>query len=84
MHTFTAPFEGVPDGSVYPKKFAAGDICPPELVAAAVALGALPDPAIDADAAAAAAKPQADADSAAAAAKAAPTNKASAKVPETK
>ena len=84
MQTFTAPFEGVPAGSVYPKHFAPGDICPPELVAAAVELGALADP----ETAAAAAKAQADADAADAAAaakvKAAPTNKASAKVPETK
>ena len=34
------PFLGVPDGGIYPVQYQAGDECPPELEAAAVALGA--------------------------------------------
>lgn len=34
------PFLGVPDGEIYPVQYQAGDECPPELEAAAAALGA--------------------------------------------
>lgn len=77
MLTFISSFKGVPIGSVYPKEFAIGDTCPPELIDAAIAMGAV-------DAADAKAKADADADAAAANVKAAPQNKASAKVPEAK
>ena len=36
----TKPFRGVPDGEIYPVQYQAGDECPPELEAAAIALGA--------------------------------------------
>lgn len=35
----TKPFQGVPDGHIYPVDYQAGDECPPELEAAAIALG---------------------------------------------
>jgi hypothetical protein len=38
---FTKPFMGVPNGRVYPEMFEAGEECPPELVEAAVELGAV-------------------------------------------
>lgn len=45
----TKPFRGVPAGEIYPVQYEPGDECPPELQAAAKALGALdsesPDPA---------------------------------------
>lgn len=34
------PFLGVPNGEIYPVQYDAGDECPPELEAAAIALGA--------------------------------------------
>jgi len=34
------PFLGVPDGEIYPVQYEPGDTCPPELEAAATALGA--------------------------------------------
>jgi hypothetical protein len=37
----TKAFIGVPDGEVYPRNYAPGDDCPPELLAAAVDLGAV-------------------------------------------
>lgn len=37
----TKPFRGVPNGEIYPVEYKAGDECPPELEAGAVALGAL-------------------------------------------
>lgn len=37
------PFRGVPNGEIYPVDYKPGDECPEELVAAATALGALPD-----------------------------------------
>lgn len=40
----TKPFQGVPDGEIYPVQYQAGDECPPELEAAAVALGAADAP----------------------------------------
>jgi hypothetical protein len=41
----TKSFRGVPDGEIYPKLFEAGEECPPELEAAAIALGAADEPA---------------------------------------
>lgn len=41
MAKLTKAFQGVPDGEIYPKQFEAGEECPPELEAAALALGAL-------------------------------------------
>jgi len=38
------PFQGVPDGAIYPVEFAPGDECPPELRDAAESLGALEVP----------------------------------------
>jgi len=35
---FTKPFQGVPDGQIYPVQYQAGDQCPPELLASATAL----------------------------------------------
>jgi len=43
MRKFTKPFHGVRDGEIYPTEFAAGDECPPELVAGAESLGAIED-----------------------------------------
>ncbi|WP_409266820.1 hypothetical protein [Massilia sp. BHUDP2] len=37
---FAKPFQGVPDGEIYPVQYQAGDECPAELEAAAAALGA--------------------------------------------
>jgi hypothetical protein len=34
-------FQGVVDGEVYPRTFVPGDVCPPELQEAGVALGAV-------------------------------------------
>jgi len=36
-------FRGVPDGEIYPHEFQAGDECPAELEAGAIASGALED-----------------------------------------
>lgn len=44
----TAALYGVPAGAVHPRWFEAGEECPPELLEAARALGALAD-AVDAD-----------------------------------
>ena len=41
MSKLTKPFRGVRDGDIYPTEFKAGDECPPELIAAARAVGAL-------------------------------------------
>ena len=41
MRVFAKAFEGVRDGEIYPTQFAKGEECPPELVAGALALGAL-------------------------------------------
>lgn len=38
---FTKPFYGVPDGQIYPIHYAVGDECPPELLDAAKAIGAV-------------------------------------------
>lgn len=35
------PFQGVPDGEIYPVEYVVGDECPPELESAAQSLGAL-------------------------------------------
>jgi hypothetical protein len=41
MAKLKADLFGVPDGEVYPRLFAAGEICPPDLEAAAAAMGVL-------------------------------------------
>jgi hypothetical protein len=41
MNKLSKPFRGVRNGDIYPTEFAPGDDCPPELMAAAIALGAL-------------------------------------------
>jgi hypothetical protein len=41
MKKFTKPFLGAPNGEVYPREFAPGDDCPPELEVAATQAGAL-------------------------------------------
>jgi len=41
---FTKPFQGVPDGQIYPVQYQPGDECPPELESAATELGAFDDP----------------------------------------
>lgn len=41
----TKEFLGVPDGEVYPRTYAPGDECPPELLEAAVSLDAVEQPA---------------------------------------
>ena len=41
MAKFSKPFEGVPDGEIYPISYQVGDECPPELADAAESLGAL-------------------------------------------
>ncbi|WP_294994247.1 hypothetical protein [uncultured Stenotrophomonas sp.] len=41
MEKLIKPFRGVPEGEIYPVQFAAGDDCPPELVAGALSVGAL-------------------------------------------
>lgn len=38
---FAQPFAGVRDREIYPTEFAPGDVCPPELVAAAESLDVL-------------------------------------------
>lgn len=43
MRKFIKAFRGVRDGDIYPTEFAAGDECPPELVAGAESLGAIED-----------------------------------------
>ena len=43
MPKLSKPFRGVPDGEIYPREFAPGDECPPELEAAAREVGALAD-----------------------------------------
>ena len=42
MNKLIKPFRGVRDGGIYPTEFAAGEECPPELIAGARAVGALP------------------------------------------
>lgn len=42
MAKFIKPFRGVPEGEIYPVRYAAGEECPPELEAGALSLGALP------------------------------------------
>lgn len=44
---FARPFLGVPDGEIYPVQYQAGDECPPELEASAIALEAIDAPAGD-------------------------------------
>ena len=41
---FTKPFQGVPNGEIYPVDYQPGDECPPELESAATDLGAFDDP----------------------------------------
>lgn len=41
---FTKPFQGVPNGEIYPVNYQPGDECPPELESAAADLGAFGDP----------------------------------------
>ncbi|WP_117310039.1 hypothetical protein [Stenotrophomonas sp. G4] len=41
MAKLIKPFRGVPEGKIYPIQFAAGDVCPPELEAGALSVGAL-------------------------------------------
>lgn len=41
---FTKPFQGVPNGEIYPVNYQPGDECPPELESAATELGAFGDP----------------------------------------
>ena len=43
MEKFIKPFRGVPEGEIYPVEYEAGDDCPPELIAGARSVGALPD-----------------------------------------
>lgn len=38
---FTKPFHGCKAGEIYPTQFETGDECPPELLAAAEAMGAI-------------------------------------------
>lgn len=42
MAKLTKAIRGVAKGEIYPRMFAAGEECPPELEAAAIALKALP------------------------------------------
>lgn len=42
MNKLIKPFRGVCDGGIYPTEFAAGEECPPELIAGARSVGALP------------------------------------------
>lgn len=44
MAKLTKPFRGVPNGEIYPVEYHAGDECPPELEAGAIALDALEKP----------------------------------------
>jgi hypothetical protein len=41
MAKLTADLLGAPDGEVYPRVFKAGEECPPELMEAAISLGAV-------------------------------------------
>lgn len=41
---FTKPFKGVRAGEIYPVEFEPGEECPPELVEAAIQLGAVNEP----------------------------------------
>lgn len=41
---FTKPFQGVPNGEIYPVNYQPGDECPPELESAATDLGAFENP----------------------------------------
>lgn len=41
MAKLTKSFKGVPEGEIYPRAFEAGDDCPIELEAGAIACGAL-------------------------------------------
>lgn len=41
------PLLGVPNGEIYPVQYEAGDECPPELEAAATALGAFDAPELE-------------------------------------
>lgn len=50
---FAKPFLGVPDGEIYPVQYEAGEECPPELEASAIALEAIDAPAADSSPAAA-------------------------------
>ncbi|WP_202413840.1 hypothetical protein [Duganella sp. CY15W] len=38
---FKAQFQGVPNGEIYPVQYEPGDECPPELLNAAIELGAV-------------------------------------------
>jgi len=40
----TKPFQGVPNGEIYPVNYQPGDECPPELESAATDLGAFGGP----------------------------------------
>ena len=44
MNTLKEDFFCVPPGEIYPVTLQAGEVCPPELVSAAIALGKLADP----------------------------------------
>lgn len=44
MAKFRKAFLGVPAGEIYPREFARGDECPPELLDAAIALGSVKAP----------------------------------------
>lgn len=82
---FSKDFYGVEAGEVYPRQFAAGDECPPELESAAAACGALEADDDAQTARAAKAKAEAEATAKAAAeAKAAPLAKAMGVAPENK
>lgn len=57
MRRLTGPLTGAVAGDIYPTEFMAGDLCPPELEAAALAMDVLgdevePDAATEAEAAA--------------------------------
>lgn len=41
MLKFAKPFQGVEEGEIYPTQFNPGDVCPPELEAAAQEAGVL-------------------------------------------
>lgn len=41
MNNFVKPFRGVPLGQIYPVTFNPGDVCPDELLTAAVQAGAV-------------------------------------------
>lgn len=44
---FSQEFTGVIDGEIYPRVFAPGEDCPPELLDAAKSVGALEKPAVN-------------------------------------